>query len=68
VVPVTIPAAASQACADIPIIDDDIALEGDETFQVTLVVPPGTPSSHPDTATVTIKDDDGKMKRDAVHT
>lgn len=57
-VPVTIPASGTMACTDIPIIDDDLALEEDESFGVTLDTPPGIPSSSPDASTVTIIDND----------
>lgn len=37
---VTIPSDETEACTDIPIIDDDLALEGDEVFEVDVVPPP----------------------------
>ena len=58
-VQVTILASESEACADFPITDDDIALEPDEVFEITLTTPADVPSS-PDPSTVTIIDDDGK--------
>ena len=59
-VQVTIPASESEGCADVPITDDDLALEPDEVFEVVLEdAPPGIPVS-PDPSTVTILDDDSK--------
>ena len=57
-VQLTILASESEACADVPITDDELALEGDELFEITLTTPPDIPSS-PDPSTVTIIDDDG---------
>ena len=58
---ITIPAGSEgTACTDIDITDDSVALEGNETFTLTLTVddhsPPVTSA-----ATVTIIDDDGKL-------
>ena len=50
------------ACVEFTVLDDTIALEGDETFTVTFTTPPGTIPGSPSTATVTIKDDDGGFK------
>ena len=47
------------ACVEFTVLDDTIALEGDETFTVTFTTPSGTIPGSPSTATVTIKDDDG---------
>lgn len=57
---VTIPAREDVACADIPITDDELGLEGNEVFEVLLETAPNIPSSSPRTATVVIVDDDGK--------
>ena len=49
------------ACVDVPITDDNIALEGDEEIRVTLD-PPTNPDVTVDSgpSTITIRDDDGK--------
>ena len=57
---ITILASESSACADLPITDDEVALEGNEVFLVELVTPMGVPSTSPQPSTVTIIDDDGK--------
>ena len=53
----TIPPDMSQACADILIIDDELAMEGDEEFQVSVVPPTGIPT--PPSSIIRIIDDDG---------
>ena len=58
-VEITIPPNQSEACADLPIRDDEIAMEGDEVFEVVLETPPGVPTSSQDPSTVTILDNDG---------
>ena len=58
---ITIPQNQSEACADLPIRDDEIAMEGDEVFEVVLETPPGVPTSSQDPSTVTILDNDGIM-------
>ena len=57
----TIPPEDNMACVDVPITDDDIALEGDEEIRVTLD-PPTNPDVMVDTdpSTITIRDDDGE--------
>ena len=57
---ITIQSDQSEACINISIIDDHLAMEGDEAFQVTMITPPNVPSSPPDTAMVIIKDNDSK--------
>lgn len=59
-VSITIPASETMACANLPITDDDTALEPPETFQVDLIPPEGVPVSPPESVVVTIIDDDGK--------
>lgn len=56
---ITILASESSACADLPITDDDVALEGDEVFLVELETPMDVPSTSTQPSTVTIIDDDG---------
>ena len=58
-VDITIAAANAMACTDIPIMDDEIALEEDKIFEVTLDAPVDIPAPS-DPSTVTIMDDDGK--------
>ena len=57
----TIPPEDNMACVDVPIADDDIALEGDEEIRVTLD-PPTNPdvTVDSDPSTITMRDDDGK--------
>lgn len=58
------PAGVSQHCTDIPIIDDSIALEGDELFIVKFdanQLPDGVEPDSRNTSTVQITDDDGKV-------
>ena len=50
------------ACVEFTVVDDMIALEGDETFTVTFTTPPGTTPRSLSTATMTIIDDDGGFK------
>ena len=50
---------ATEACAQIVIVDNSIALEGDKTFIVDFVPPSGTQPGSPSSVTVTIIDDDG---------
>ena len=62
--PVIFPAGSTKANFSIPIIDDDI-FETDETFFLTLVIPPpaqdiGVMRGDPFMAIVTIIDDDGE--------
>lgn len=52
------------ACVEVPITDDDLALEPDETFEVTLEAPAGIPTPG-DPSTVTIIDNDGKTNYNA---
>jgi hypothetical protein len=51
-------AGSTRACVNFVIIDDDLALEGDETFTATFETPDGFASVDPSTATVTIIDND----------
>ena len=48
-------------CVEFTVVDDMIALEGDETFTVTFTTPPGIIPRSPFTATVTVIDDDGNI-------
>ena len=60
---VTIPAGQTTATFDIPITDDMI-LEGNENFMLTIngaSLPNGVTPGNPDEATVTIVDDDCKL-------
>lgn len=56
---VTILPADNMECVEIPITDDPLAMEGDETFTVTITPPPGVPAD-PGPSIVTITDNDGK--------
>ena len=56
---ITIRPDQSIACAPLPITDEGLAREGDETFEVVLNTPPDVPNSSPGPSTVTIIDDDG---------
>ena len=56
-------AGSTRACVNFVIIDDDLALEGDETFTATFETPDGFASVDPSTATVTIIDNDGTSYR-----
>ena len=56
-------AGSTRTCVNFVIIDDDLALEGDETFTATFETPDGFVSADPTTATVTIVDDDGTPYR-----
>ena len=51
---------AGQACADVPIIDDSVALEEGEKFEL-VITPPNIPGVTSDgiSVTVDIIDDDG---------
>ena len=51
----------TMACADIPIINDDLAMEGDETFEVIITPPPGVPADTTP-STVIITDNDSKFQ------
>ena len=55
---VTIAAGDTEACTRFVVVDDSLALEGDETFVVDFEVPSGVQSGTPSTTTVTIIDDD----------
>ena len=58
---VTIPADNSQGCVEVPVTDDDLAMEGDEVFQVTLGSPPaGVQLESDEPSMITIVDDDSK--------
>ena len=59
----TISPADNMACVDIPIIDDNVAMEGTETFNVTITPPPDVPAED-DNPKVTIIDNDGKSISD----
>ena len=50
-----------KGCVDIPILDDTLAMEGTESFDLTLDTPDGIPSSPPRTSRVSVLDDDGKL-------
>ena len=54
----------NEVCVEFRIVDDDIALEGDEVFRVSFDIKSSnttaTPGDRP-TTTVTIEDDDGMM-------
>ena len=47
-----------ESCAQIVIIDDSIALEGDETIVITFTPPSGIQQGSPSSSTVTIIDND----------
>ena len=58
---VTIPAGQTSVPFDVPINNDTI-FEGNEDFNLTIIpntLPDGVTRGNPDTATVTIRDDDG---------
>ena len=60
--PLTLAAAEDSICFTIDLIDDDIALEGDEVFSVTLSNPvPSSVSITTSTADITIVDNDGEV-------
>ena len=62
---VTFPAGAPQEqCVPFFAVDDDIALEGDETFQFVIEPSPNTQVGSPDMAEVTIVDQDTGMNLD----
>lgn len=70
VVDVVFPAGTqNRSCADVPIIDDSVALEGVETFQVVIIPSdiPGVVVDGNPIATVDITDDDGMPHSSAVH-
>lgn len=48
----------TEACVHFTVIDDNIALEGDEVFIPSISLPPGMSHGEPSTATVTITDND----------
>ena len=50
-----------KGCVDVPILDDTLAMEGTERFDLTLDTPHGIPSSPPRTSRVSVLDDDGKL-------
>ena len=61
---VTIQPSSDRFCFNGDIMDDGIALEGDEDFQLMLVNPsPGAVVITDGTTTITIQDDDGKLHR-----
>ena len=51
----------TRACVNFIVRDDNVALEGDETFTATFETPEGFLTTDPSTATVTIIDDDGQL-------
>ena len=53
-------AGSTRACVEFIIVDDSIALEGDETFTATFATPDGILAENPSTSIVTIIDDDGR--------
>ena len=58
---VVFPAGETSVPFDVPINDDDI-YEGNEDFDLTIIrntLPAGVTRGNPDSATVTIRDDDG---------
>ena len=55
----TFTAGRTEACVQFTVVDDALALEGNETFTVDFVAPPATERGSPSPATVTITDDDG---------
>ena len=59
---ITIASDQNEGCAELPITDDNIALENDETFEVLLQTPPGVTLSSPSRSTVTILDNDGMFE------
>ncbi len=56
---VVIPPTVNMVCVDIPITDDPLAMEGNETILVSISTPPGVPSE-PGPSTITIIDNDGE--------
>ncbi len=59
VIAVTILPIENMSCADIPIIDDNVGMEGDETFEVRISAPPNIPADERPSI-VTIEDNDGE--------
>ena len=55
----TIPPSDSEKCMDILITDDNLAIEGNENFEVALKVPEGVISVSPNISRVTIINNDG---------
>lgn len=58
---ITIPSDETQVCVEIPVLDDDIALEGTEVFQVSLVTPTDVQNASPEPSRVLIIDNDGML-------
>ena len=57
---VTFPQEAVESCAVIEIVDDSLALEGEETFTVSFITPAAVQQASPISTTVTIIDNDGE--------
>ena len=49
-----------ESCAELAVVDDSLALEGDETIVVSFSAPPGTQQGTPPSSTITILDNDGQ--------
>ena len=58
---ITIAANQTEACADLPVLDDEEAFEEVEIFEVVLETPPNVSSSSPNPSRVFIIDDDGNL-------
>ena len=52
-----------ESCVQIVIVDDSLALEGDETIVVSFTAPPGTQQGSPPSSTISIIDNDGETLR-----
>ena len=51
-----------EQCIPVGIVDDEVTLEGEETFQFFFdILPEGVVAGDPDEAVVTIVDDDSKL-------
>ena len=56
-------AGSTRACVEFIIVNDNIALEGDETFTATFATPDGFNPGEPQTATIAIIDNDGRSSK-----
>ena len=55
------PISSSRQCINFTIINDDVAIEGNETFVVELVPPPNVLPGDPTETEITIVDNDGMV-------
>ena len=57
---VTFQIGAVESCAQIQIVDDSLAVEGEEIIVISFTAPPGTQQGSPPSSTITIQDNDGE--------